>query len=274
MNTSTSDPDPTPAHTPLAQWADAIEARFPARVGRVEVYAETASTQDAARRRAAADPARAHGLVVTAGRQSAGRGRLGRRWVSPGDGGLAFSAVYAVGGASADRLAFAASVAVAETLDDWLAPRGQTALIKWPNDVMVDGRKIAGILVEREDDRAVVGVGINVHTRAADLPEPLRDTATSLERAGAPACRLAVLLALLGRLDRALTDRPLDDLLGAWRRRSTLATRSVRFASGGSEGVGQVVDLDPHAGLIVRRDSGELVHLPADATSVLGDVQA
>lgn len=255
----------------LAQWTDAVEARFPARAGRVEVYAETTSTQDAARRRVAADPARAGGLVVTAGRQSAGRGRLGRRWECPGESGLAFSAVYAAGAATADRLAFAASVAVAETLDIWLSSAGRTAQIKWPNDVVVGGRKIAGILVERVEGFAVVGVGVNVHTRDDDLPPELRDTATGLVREGTPACRLAVMLELLTRLDRALTDRPLDDLLDAWRRRSTLRSRPVRFANGGRVVTGQVVDLDPHAGLIVRRDSGDLVHLPADSTSVLGD---
>ena len=67
-----------------------------------------------------------------------------------------------------------------------------------------------------------------------------------------------------------MTDR-LTICLDAWRRRSTLRSRPVRFAHGGREITGQVVDLDPHAGLIVRRDSGELVHLPADSTSVLGD---
>ena len=269
----TAAPDkPAPEHeAALARWADAIEARFPARVGRVEVYAETTSTQDAARRRVVADPARADGLLVTAGRQSAGRGRLGRRWESPGDSGLALSAVYVAGPASSDRLAFAASVAVAETLDAWLAVAGPRAQIKWPNDVVVGGRKIAGILVEQVEGFAIVGVGINVHTRAADLPPELRDTATGLAREGTPACRLAVLLALMTRLDRALSDRPLDDLLDAWRRRSTLRSRPVRFVNGGRKITGQVVDLDPHAGLIVRRDSGELVHLPADSTSVLGD---
>ncbi len=264
--------DQTP-DTPLEQWADAIEARFPQRLGRVEVYAQTASTQDAARRRIAADPARAQGLVVTADHQAAGRGRLGRRWESPGTSGLAVSIVYRVGAASADRLAFAASVAVAETLDAWLTPRGQTAHIKWPNDVVVGGRKIAGILVEQAAGFAVVGVGINVRTQAQDLPPELRETTTSLAHRGAAPCRLAVLLALLAHLDRALSDRPLDELLEVWRRRSTLRSRPVRFAHGGRVITGQVVDIDPHAGLIVRRDSGELVHLPADSTSVLGDAE-
>ncbi len=257
--------------TPPGQWADAIEARFPERAGRVEVYAETASTQDAARRRVSAAPPRAAGLVVTADRQSAGRGRLGRRWECPGSSGLAVSAAYPAGTASADRLAFAASVAVAETLDTWLAPAGTTAQIKWPNDLVVGGRKIAGILVERLAGFAVVGVGVNVSTRGTDLSAPLQDSSTSLTQQGAAADRLAVLLELLPRLDHALTDRPMDDLLDAWRRRSTLRSRSVRFAHHGQTITGQAIDLDPHAGLIVRRDSGELVHLPADSTSVLGD---
>lgn len=265
------DPASNACETPLAGWADAIEDRFPSRVGRVEVYAETTSTQDAARRRVAADPGRADGLVVTAGHQSAGRGRLGRRWESPGSRGLALSVVYTAGANTADRLAFAASVAVAETLDAWLARTGRRAHIKWPNDVVVGGRKIAGVLVEQVAGSAIVGVGINVSTRAVDLPPELRDTATGLAREDTPACRLAVMLALLTRMDHALSDRPLEDLLDAWRQRSTLRSRPVRFSSGGNLVTGQVVDLDPHAGLIVRRGSGELVHLPADSTSVLGD---
>ncbi|MEE9405635.1 MAG: biotin--[acetyl-CoA-carboxylase] ligase [Algisphaera sp.] len=261
-------PDAIP-EPPLTQWADAIEARFPTRHGRVEVYASTTSTQDAARRRVTADPHHAHGLVVTTGHQTAGRGRLGRQWSAPGDTCLTLSAAYRLGDLPADRLSFATSVALAETLDDSLRHVNQTATIKWPNDIYVAGQKIAGILVEQANGVAIIGIGININTSREAFPSALRHPATSLTLCGAHTHRLNVLLHLLPRLDHALKDRPLQDLLTAWRQRSTLLAQSIRFAHNGESITGHVIDLDPQAGLIVRRNSGELIHLPAATTSVM-----
>ncbi len=125
---------------------------------------ETTSTND--RARALAGAGAPHGTLVTAGAQSAGRGRQGRSWVAPPDRALLMSLLLRDPPA---LLPLLAAVAVAETV-------GDAAQIKWPNDVLLDGRKVAGILVEgRPQERwAVLGIGLNVAVDVAALPDELR----------------------------------------------------------------------------------------------------
>ncbi len=112
----------------------------------VVIVPETTSTQDAARRLDAAP-----GTVVIAGRQTAGRGRLGRVWADTGDEGIAASFVCAV--AAPERMAVACAVATARAAESVL---GRLVGIKWPNDIVAEGRKLAGILIEQSGDRAVI----------------------------------------------------------------------------------------------------------------------
>jgi BirA family biotin operon repressor/biotin-[acetyl-CoA-carboxylase] ligase len=151
--------------------------RSPLRAGagwRVEVVASTASTNAdvAARARAGEAP----GFVLVAEDQTAGRGRLGRPWTSPPRAGLTFSMLLTA--PPSPWVPLLAGVAVARALRDvaGLAPR-----LKWPNDVLVDGRKIAGILAEVSSGLVVVGVGLNVSTRAEELPRDRPATSVGLE---------------------------------------------------------------------------------------------
>ena len=131
-------------------------------------------------------------------------------------------------------LPLAAAVAVAETA-------GPGAAIKWPNDVLLDGRKVAGILAEArpQDGWAVLGIGLNVAVRPGDLPEDVRETAATLGLE--PRDVEAVLERLLGALERALAlDTPA--LLDAWRARDALLGRAVAWAGG--EGVAAGIDGD------------------------------
>ncbi len=192
-----------------------------------------------------------HGAVVTAGRQSAGRGRQGRTWSAPPGRALLLSVVLRD---PPRLLPLLAGVAVAELA-------GPAARVKWPNDVLLEGRKLAGILVEgRPQERwAVVGIGVNVAVRREDLPPELRHTAATLGLE--PAELEPVLARLLALLGHWLA-RGEADVLDAVRARDALLGRPVRWAGG--EGTGAGIDGDGR--LLVARGAaagGEPVALDA-----------
>jgi len=206
---------------------------------RVEVVDETASTNaDVAERAKAGEEA---GLVVVAEHQTAGRGRLDRTWETPARAALTFSVLVrpTVDPSRWPWLPLITGLAVAAGV------RRTTGLsnvgVKWPNDVLVDGGKAAGILLERVDTpsgpAAVIGVGINVSTTADELPVP---TATSLAIAGADVDRAALLRAVLGEL---------ANVLEQWGE-STDSLRSAYVDT--CETVGQVVEVSLPAGETVR----------------------
>jgi BirA family biotin operon repressor/biotin-[acetyl-CoA-carboxylase] ligase len=189
-----------------------------------------------------------HGTVVTASEQTAGRGRQGRVWSAPAGSALLMSIVLR----SPPRLLpLAAAVAVASVA-------GEEARIKWPNDVHVDGRKVAGILVEgRPQERwAVLGIGLNVAVRLEDLPEELHGTAGTLGLA--PADVEPTLERLLDALEDWL-GRDEAAVLEAWRARDTLRGRQVSWAKG--SGVAAGVDDDGR--LLVELDGGGTAALDA-----------
>lgn len=188
-----------------------------------------------------------HGAIVTAGEQSAGRGRQGRIWTAPpGTAVLMSLVVRQLDG----LLPLAAAVAVAETC----APL--PAAIKWPNDVWLDGRKVAGILVEGrpQEGWAVLGIGLNVRTLEEDFPSELRATATSLSIAGGERTEVeAVLGVLLERLGAWLGEEP-SGVLAAWRERDALIGSPIRWDAG--EGVAAGVDDD--GALLVDTGAGRV----------------
>ena len=206
----------------------------------------TASTNDVARELAAAGAV--HGTVVTAAEQTAGRGRQGRTWVAPAGSSLLASVIVRPFG---PLLPLAGAVAVAEAC-------GERAQIKWPNDVLLGGGKVAGILTEANvaGGWAVLGVGINVALDVDGLPEDVRARAASLGRRSEDVP--AVLADVLTALDAALR---LDDdvLLERWRARDALVGREVRWERGA--GVAQGVDAAGH--LLVARADGETEALSA-----------
>ncbi|MEO1236199.1 MAG: biotin--[acetyl-CoA-carboxylase] ligase [Planctomycetota bacterium] len=253
--------------TPLEAWADALEARFGGDRP-VRVYRATGSTQDVARVMTTSEPSPGMGAVVVADGQTAGRGRQGKAWHSPPGKGLALSVAVASVRAS-DRLSLAVGVTLAEALDRWLVPAGRSTGIKWPNDLVVDGRKLGGVLVEAAEGFAVVGVGLNVGVASDDLPDGLRDAATSLSICGASADRLDVLLDAVAAIDRAAAGIDDDALRAAWSRRCETLGRDVRLTCDGEVVAGRVMEIDPDAGLVVRRPDGEVVRLRAATTSVI-----
>ena len=193
-----------------------------------------------------------HGTLVTAGEQSAGRGRQGRTWSAPPGRALLMSLVLREW---PRLLPLAAALAVAEVASE-------ATTIKWPNDVLLDGRKVAGILVEGRSQEGwmVLGIGLNVALSPDDFPPELRDTAATLGRD--PAEVEPALHELLGALGVWLSV-PHDDIVTAFRARDALAGREVSWAdgSGTAEGIDGNGRLLVRAGEEVRAlDAGE-VHL-------------
>jgi BirA family biotin operon repressor/biotin-[acetyl-CoA-carboxylase] ligase len=203
------------------------------------------------RARALAAAGAPHGTLVTASAQDAGRGRQGRAWTAPPGRALLMSVVVRD---PTPLLSLAAAVAVA----DVCAARGLSAQIKWPNDVLLEGRKVSGILVEgRPQERwAVLGIGLNVALRPEDLPEELRDRAGSLGLM--PADVEPVLSELLAALAVRL-DGSSADVLAAWRARDWLHGREIAW--NGGRGVADGVDEAGH--LLVRLPDGARTALDA-----------
>lgn len=259
--------------TPITQWADRLTTtgeNIPlqsSQTPEVRVYRQTASTQDLARRHTG------RWFVALADEQTAGRGRLGRAWVAPPGSAVLMSMRWPclIESSSLDTIVYRVAVAVAESAERFLKGSGHKVRIKWPNDILVDGRKLAGILIERADGAAIIGIGFNVTLTEHDLaglPVDLAGKVTSLAMLDRPTDRLAVAADLIGRCYTRLTCTHDPLLLDEWRARSPLGYEA-RFRSDGVEIDGTVIDLDPALGLIVRRDTGEIVHLPAATTTVL-----
>lgn len=220
-------------------------------------HRRTDSTNERAKELAVAGAA--GGLVVTADEQTAGRGRRGHSWFGPPGSSLLYSALMRPFEGD-PLLALAAPLAVCEAAEAIAPVRCQ---VKWPNDVWVDGRKLAGVLVEArpEDGWAVIGIGLNV-IAPGDFPAELRDTATSLvptedSPRGAPTVAQA-LEALNQRLGQWVSMPP-EELLGAYRARDALSGRRISWDGG--EGVAETIDQQGH--LLVETSGGESIALGA-----------
>jgi BirA family biotin operon repressor/biotin-[acetyl-CoA-carboxylase] ligase len=229
---------------------------------------ETSSTNDRARKLAIAGaPA---GTVVLAEHQTAGRGRQGRSWTMPRASGLALSTLVRFGDPQAETdltlLPLAAAVAVCETCE---AAAPVSCTIKWPNDVLAGGRKLAGILTESRPQSgwAVVGIGLNVNAATGDLDPEIRASATSLRiETGREVDRQTVLELLLARLGVRLA-APLvhdtDSVMAAYRERDALRGRRITWSAGGTLLEGEAQGVDESGMLVVFSDSGERVTLDA-----------
>jgi BirA family biotin operon repressor/biotin-[acetyl-CoA-carboxylase] ligase len=232
-------------------------------------YRRTDSTNERARELALSGAP--DGTLVTAEQQSAGRGRQGRAWSAPPGRALLMSLIVRDLEERHALLPLAAAVAVCEACEAVAPVR---CGIKWPNDVWVDRRKIAGILIEGrpQEGWAIVGIGVNVATARHEFPPALRDSATSLAIAGDETGTLSpevLLPPLLTALDRQLADRP-EAILEASRARDALLGERVSWRDGEGEAAG----IDESGALIVetgdRRvalDAGEVHLSPAAPAS-------
>jgi BirA family biotin operon repressor/biotin-[acetyl-CoA-carboxylase] ligase len=204
-----------------------------------------------------------HGLIVVADAQTSGRGRRGRDWHSPPGAGLYVSVLLRprLLPQAAPPLAFAAAVAVAETLEETLS---LTPRLKWPNDVLLRGRKVCGILLEMcaEPERVsfvVCGIGLNVN--AESLPADLAPRATSLRlELGHDVARPLVLAPLLGALERWVeryVNEGFAPLREAWLARAAHMGQEVRVVAPHDTIQGVAETLDADGALVIRLASGE-----------------
>ncbi len=227
----------------------------------IERYDEVASTQDVARERLV------DGRVIVAAWQRAGRGRHGRPWNAPPGRALLFSAVLDPTWPVAPILPLLAGVAVRDAI---ATTAGISAELKWPNDVLTDGAKVAGILVERPPGPfAVLGIGINANLEAADLPG---DWATSLLiRTGHPVDLDALLAATLEQLDRWLeraASAGTEAIVHAWRERTQMLGRPVEVVLPDRTVRGIAEDVTGRGALVVRSASGVEAFIAGDVRQV------
>jgi len=239
---------------------------------RLDVLSEASSTNAVLREQAADVEAWPHLSVLLTDDQTAGRGRLDRTWTAPAGASLAVSVLLRRLPSIDARgwIPLAAGVAMADAIAEQL-PDHEVA-VKWPNDVLVDGRKICGILAEATQDAVIVGTGVNTAMTASDLPVP---TATSFAVVGAEVDADRLLASYLRDLDdlvaalAAAGDAESSGLHAAAGDRCATIGLEVRVSLPGDRVlIGTATALDPDGRLIVRHDgietavsAGDVVHV-------------
>jgi len=205
----------------------------------------------------------AHGTVVCAETQTKGRGRMGRQWVSPPGKGIYVSIILRpqVNLSEVAQLTLVSAVALCEALRN---VAGVEAAIKWPNDILIDGKKVSGILTElnAEMDRikfVVVGIGVNVNTLSSQLPPE----GTSLKvEAKKDISRVEVLREILRSLEKWVVifeAHGFAEVRERWKELSWTLGKRVKFIEPSGEVIGTAIDLAPDGCLLLKKDSGEVI---------------
>jgi len=233
-----------------------LPCEFPDLEQRIYYFPQIGSTMDAARE--LARKGAGEGIIVIAEVQTRGRGRLSREWLSP-EGGIYFTIILRpkISPAYAPRVNLMAAIAVAATIKKLFGLRAE---LKWPNDVLIAGKKVCGILAEMDAEMDVVncvnvGIGINANT---SIPQFER-TATSLkDMLGREISRKELLSALVVEIERRQPLLMKANLLREWKRLSATLNKEVRVMSLGEEVIGQAIDIDPTGALILKSKDGSL----------------
>lgn len=206
------------------------------------------STNERARELAQAGAA--SGTVVTADEQTEGRGRRGRTWSAPAGTALLYSAILRPLDAAHLLLPLSVPLAVCEAVESLASVECR---VKWPNDVWIDERKVAGILIEaRPPGWAVIGIGVNVAIPPDAFPDDLRWPATSVGGEATPHGALDALNSALAEWVEADDDRVVTE----FRRRDALAGRDVSWEGTGEPGIGAAEGIDEQGNLVVRLPDG------------------
>lgn len=249
---------------------DQIKANLTTKlIGRkVLVYSRTSSTNDVAAEYAR-NPAN-DGMAIFAEEQTAGRGRGGNRWMAAYGESLLCSIILLDCGLSPELLPLTCAVAAAETI-------GGAAKIKWPNDVFVNGRKIAGILLEAKSTAGgttrLVGVGINCHQGRDSFGPGLGTSATSIDIENGSFCdRTSLARRLLTSLDHWLdvAEEVPEQVTSRWCDLSTQLGNHIAVSYRGRKFAGHCVGIDPEKGLVLRLDSGGTRMFEAAHSTIVG----
>lgn len=247
---------------PLTSIVENLRTKF---IGQNILYFPvTSSTMDVAKQ-AIRDGA-AEGTVVIADHQTAGRGRLGRSWLSPPDSSILLSIILYPNLEQLPRLTMAAALAVARSIEK---VSGLEPVIKWPNDVLIDGKKVSGVLTESDVqgdtvNYAIVGIALNVNLDPSSILE-ISETATSLKQMlGREIPRIQVLESLLGEFEelyQALRrGEPIDS---EWRRRLETLGKEVAVRCGDEVKEGYAESVDDEGNLLLRGPDGSLLTIAA-----------
>lgn len=215
------------------------------------------------------------GAIVVAEGQEKGRGRLGRTWISPPFLNLYLSVILRpkIPPQQASVLTLMAAVATAEAVAEC---SGLSPTIKWPNDIFLRGRKLAGLLNEIHSeadhvDFVVLGIGVNLNIEENMFPPELRESATSLKReTGQPVSRRHFARGLLEKLEtwyERFLAQGNDPVLRGWREKAQLGTQRVKVTSFGETWVGRARDIDSEGALLLETEGGEIRRV------VAGDVE-
>jgi BirA family biotin operon repressor/biotin-[acetyl-CoA-carboxylase] ligase len=242
------------------------------RIGsKILVFNSTSSTNDIAAEYAknkAND-----GLVIFAEEQTAGRGRAGSKWQSEQGDSILCSIVLTDCKLNPELLSLACAVAVADALGKI---GGSEAKIKWPNDIILNGKKVAGILLESKQDRTgstyVLGIGVNCHQKVDIFPPELQPIATSIDiESQSTVDRISLAKRLLTSIEHWLeiAGQTSEKVTDKWRRLSIQLNHRVKLLYNGREFSGNCIGVDPEKGLILQLDTGGVRMFDAAHTTIV-----
>ena len=241
------------------------------RIGRkILVYNHTSSTNDIAAEYA--KNKENDGLAIFAEEQTAGRGRTGAKWHSGHSDSILCSILLTSCNCNPELLSLACPVAVAEAVGKIVDSQ---AKIKWPNDIILNGKKVAGIMVETKKDKGhtayIVGIGINCHQKKSSFPRELQTTATSIDIESRSICdRISLAKRLLTSIEYWLeiAQDSSKKVTNRWRKLSTLLGHRVTLIYNRKKFTGNCVGIDPEKGLIIQLDTGGVRMFDAAHTSI------
>ncbi|MHC4124316.1 MAG: biotin--[acetyl-CoA-carboxylase] ligase [Planctomycetota bacterium] len=209
------------------------------------------------------------GLVIFTEQQTKGRGRAGSKWLSGICDSVLCSIVLTKGKYYPELLSLTCAVAVAEAVD-------RQAKIKWPNDIILNEKKIAGILVESRqyDENAafIIGIGVNCHQKPNEFPDELKSTATSIDIETQTTCdRISIAKRLLSSVENCLNiaDKNRDEIIEHWRKLSILLGQRTTVNFNRKKFTGNCIGVDPEKGLILRLDKGGVRMFDAVHSSIV-----
>ena len=252
---------------------DRIKANLKTRrIGnKILVFNSTSSTNDIAAEYAKNKDN--DGLVIFAEEQTAGRGRAGSKWQSEQGDSILCSIVLTDCKLNPELLSLACAVAVA----DGLGKIGDTeAKIKWPNDIIINAKKVGGILLESKSNSTsntyVLGIGINCHQQKASFPVELQSTATSIDiESHSIADRVSLAKRLLTSIEHWLeaAEKNSNKVIEKWRQLSIQLNHRVKLIYDGKEFSGNCIGIDPEKGLILQLDTGGVRMFDAAHTTIV-----
>jgi len=242
------------------------------RIGKkILVYSSTSSTSDIAAEYA--KNKNNDGLVVFAEEQTTGRGRAGTKWHSKRAESILCSIILIGSKLNAELLSLTSAVATAEAIGK---PANSEAKIKWPNDILLNGKKVAGILLESKPNNAcntyIIGIGINCHQSKDSFPVELQSTATSIDmKSHSTVDRVSLAKRLLVSVDNWLqvAEKNSKEVTDRWRELSIQLGHRITLLYNGKKFTGNCMGIDPENGLIIQLETGGVRMFPAVHTTVI-----